>query len=142
MEITPRNCVENFWLSHVDRFLRSTVSQVEYCESRGLKRSSMNDWLAIFRKKYPEKFEKRQILMQKLKEQTLEEDNIFIDNSKSSMFVEVQSEAQKTQGVIKPPLSSYFISSEKLILETSFCRLYFYTYPEQEWLKEFILGLK
>ncbi len=141
MEITPRNCVENFWLSNVDRFLRSDVSQVEYCESRGLKRSSMNGWMTLFREKYPEKFEKREAL--KSTKAQKKQDQVFVSESNNkSLFVEVHQENQISKEISSFPLLPKLVIEEKLIIETSYCKLYFSTFPELEWLTEFVRGLK
>jgi hypothetical protein len=132
---SSRDCVENFWLSRVDHFLKSNMAQAEYCRIHGLKRSSMNGWLLRFREKYPEKFKDRDFLIDCEVASSIEEEPSKTKKiDQNNLFIEVKSKSVN--------LSESIVAEIKFNIVFNNLTINFSTYPQANWLCDFIQGLK
>lgn len=102
---SSRDCVENFWLTHITNFKRQNISIRRYCVENELKPTTFHDWIKKFKVKYPEGFESLHVIQDRKLVGDLPEGNLFIEIKNTSTLDQI-SNAKDRHHTDSPACSS------------------------------------
>lgn len=137
---SSRDCVENYWLTHITNFKRQNISIRRYCIENELKCTTFHDWIRKFKVKYPEGFDSLHIIKDRKLGSDPPEENLFIEIKNTSNLDQFSNAKD-----LHPPTYTNYHTVEKehthLLISYEGVEVSFSTFPQAEWLIKVLKGI-